>query len=59
MSNRFGWFMPKRASKMLPSVDHWSIFKNQEIASTFHPTEEQMNIIEQFLRTPENGKNLF
>ena len=53
---RFGWFMPNRtADQFPPSMDHWKIFTDKLMAKTFQPSQDQMDFIQPFLKTKENG----
>lgn len=52
---RFGWFIPSRTeAKIPPNMDHWKILSDTDTARAFHPSQEQMAVIEPFLRTPDN-----
>ncbi|CAG2068566.1 unnamed protein product, partial [Timema podura] len=47
---RFGWFIPRSLSKLMPDMDHWRVFTNATAASIFDVSQEDMSFIYNYTR---------
>nr|CAD7258606.1 unnamed protein product [Timema shepardi] len=47
---RFGWFIPRSLSKLVPDMDNWRVFTNATAASIFDVSQEDMIFIYNYTR---------
>ncbi|XP_063228981.1 atrial natriuretic peptide receptor 2-like [Bacillus rossius redtenbacheri] len=53
---RFGWFVPKDLSQIIPGMDHWHIFTDPSSASVFNVSESDWSRIVSYTRDEKNKK---